>query len=717
MLRYFVLFLCVGTFFCPGATWAGVHIGIDSVQIWRPFEEEKDFPPHAPPLARMKQAWVKKNFSQCVDLASSSVRSAPDVSGWIRQTQLRCIREYFLDGGDVKKTTQWLLEVPLNQVFQEGPWRKENLENYLQLVTSLVEAPKLSSAKARQLIEDVLNHGHLLNDGQKGDWLLRLAQFLEKENKTKEAAFFRNAAASFRGQQPVANSSPSTEDYQGLEFEFETKIKKAVAEADSAAEIHLICQLQRQLPGSRLAKKLNGRVLEILISASEKGEVPEELLVAALGADPLRLSEWAGQLHRRGFWMPSLRLAQGALETLEETTEGGRLHYIAGRSAHILGIYDKASTHLDRLVQKFGASPEVEEALVRLGLIQFRYGNFFSAAHFFGRAVAQNSENLTAHYWFVRSLEKTDPEKAKLNRDHLIHKFPFSCYGLILRAERDGSLNWGPLEQSLQSLQSKKTTLYLSGWQKEAWKRFDILSRNGWLYEARTELAQIVPGPDVQDELLWSQFLGQRGLFAAAARSLNRSQEKNESTRHPDLIKNLFPRAWLARVTAESIKRKLDPIIVLSLIRQESTFLPEAISSANAIGLMQLVPTTANELARELQLKKILLPEDLFRPQTNIPLGIMYIRKMLNSFENNLPLALAAYNAGPGKLRRFISGRPDLRYGEDEIWYDELPWSETSFYIKSIFRNMILYRFFEQQNYSPKSGFWREFIAKENSTQ
>ncbi len=104
----------------------------------------------------------------------------------------------------------------------------------------------------------------------------------------------------------------------------------------------------------------------------------------------------------------------------------------------------------------------------------------------------------------------------------------------------------------------------------------------------------------------------------------------------------------------------VDPAIVLGLIRQESSFDTDAVSPAGARGLMQLMPATAASVAR--QIGTTISPVALtFEPAQNMRLGTAYVRELLEHFDNALPLALAAYNAGPGRVAQWLAENGDPR--------------------------------------------------------
>lgn len=123
---------------------------------------------------------------------------------------------------------------------------------------------------------------------------------------------------------------------------------------------------------------------------------------------------------------------------------------------------------------------------------------------------------------------------------------------------------------------------------------------------------------------------------------------------------------------------KCDPLWVMAIIKTESGFLPHARSNRGAVGLMQLLPSTARDIAPEVGLQ-IQSDDDLKDPDTNLHLGVYYLSKLQQMFPYDDVAVLAAYNAGPGVTSQWRRGEPVLEM-------DNIPYPETRNFIKSVER-------------------------------
>ncbi len=149
-----------------------------------------------------------------------------------------------------------------------------------------------------------------------------------------------------------------------------------------------------------------------------------------------------------------------------------------------------------------------------------------------------------------------------------------------------------------------------------------------------------------------------------------------------------FPLPVRAAVEQHSRAQSLDPFLVAALIRQESEFNVKVISYANAYGLMQLVPATGRELARHFGIRR-LNSAQLLTADRNIQLGTYYFRKLLNSYDGEPEIALAAYNAGPSRANTWRTWGP---FREPAEFIETVPFHQTRGYIQIVLRNADVYR-------------------------
>jgi soluble lytic murein transglycosylase len=147
-----------------------------------------------------------------------------------------------------------------------------------------------------------------------------------------------------------------------------------------------------------------------------------------------------------------------------------------------------------------------------------------------------------------------------------------------------------------------------------------------------------------------------------------------------------YPLAFWSRVTAEASENGIDPYLLLSLIREESRFDPDALSPAGAVGLMQLMPQTAEHTARRLKIP-VKGTQSLHDVDLNIKLGSYYLSGLLKQFDS-VPAALAAYNAGGSRVKGWLSQND---YGSSDEFIEDIPFEETRNYVKRIVRSYFHY--------------------------
>ncbi|MES9971317.1 MAG: transglycosylase SLT domain-containing protein [Candidatus Thiodiazotropha sp.] len=149
-----------------------------------------------------------------------------------------------------------------------------------------------------------------------------------------------------------------------------------------------------------------------------------------------------------------------------------------------------------------------------------------------------------------------------------------------------------------------------------------------------------------------------------------------------------FPLAHKQAITDQANDHGIDIAWIYAILRQESAFISDAKSSAGARGLMQLMPKTAKQVAKELKQSPVKL-EDLYQPEVNIKLGAGYLNKVYRQLQESPVLATAAYNAGPHRVRSWL---PEQSQASD-IWIETVPFRETREYLKRVFAYTVIYSY------------------------
>ncbi len=193
-------------------------------------------------------------------------------------------------------------------------------------------------------------------------------------------------------------------------------------------------------------------------------------------------------------------------------------------------------------------------------------------------------------------------------------------------------------------------------------------------------------------------FQGIRGAIAS-------DQWDDLALRFPAPFKNLFDQA--------SREFEIEPSWALAVTRQESAFLDVARSGAGARGLMQLMPETARETARRANIPLSSL-DRLNEPDINVRLGSAYLAQMQRQFGNNRVHATAAYNAGPGRVRQWLSARGHLPL---DIWIETIPFDETRGYVLNVLAFGVIYNTMAGQPARVFSDYERAQLAWNNATR
>lgn len=378
------------------------------------------------------------------------------------------------------------------------------------------------------------------------------------------------------------------------------------------------------------------------------------------------------------------------------------------------GRYEEAKSTFQKLSDEVPLTTEGLDAQFRLGLLQLRLGNPQIAFQTFDKLLQTGREKnpLSTRYWKLRALQMMGPQETfEAERGQFINQYPFTYFGLKLRLEAQQ----GRLEFPEAEIPKTRSVWNFPKSAEPQWRRFTELLKVGYLWEASSEIQDLLSVEDAEAYQMWADFFAAVKLNSLALRFGQSAQNMDERLVAWSFQKKFMPFAFEKIVQEQAQINKIEPWIIWGVMRQESAFNIKAVSTSSAYGLMQMIGPTAQEVARDLK-TTVNLPDELFVPEKNIPFGAYYLAKVKNEFSGHWPLAVASYNAGPTRLRSWLRLRKDTESlmlnksteWRDEIWIDELPWNETQNYVKSVMRNYILYRLGNQDFWTPPPVFWSE---------
>ncbi len=668
-------------------------------------------------LFEMKKAATAGKWSLCVQLSHGVASKAKAIEPWVLSQRFTCLRDEKADGKSLdesiktaERNTDWLLSGPYSEKL-----KSQLVEAYLLRLEQLARKDR---QLAEQLLDRAIGRQDWMDSAQKAR-LFRTAgelSFVRQRLKVAESYFRRSLSEKdssevkdrIRSVLALLKEKPEeavpADNAQAADLEVSTKEKElsermagALKTGDLVSAVEDGIEIITDYPGSQRSKWATDRIYEVYSSVAAKTDpqyisLKKRILKEMESVDGYRLQVWVEKAFRQGFYEDVSQLSLPALRKLRGTILSTKTLSLAAHAATYTGDDERARALFQELLKEHAGSEESIRALFRLGLMDFRKKDFISAAANFERLlVYPDSEKfeLQARYWLWRSLQQMDGVKAKKSGQDLMDKFPLTYYGLRAQAELgDGKVSVPTKEIKL------KEDLYLTASEEQTWERLSLLLEAGWSEEAQAELKSLAEPNTTKARILMARYWAAALDYPTAMKSISKCWDEDASLVGSPFIKVAFPLEFKDSIEGSSKKSGLDVNLLRSVIRQESSFSPLAVSSAGAKGLMQLMPATAEDMLGDLGLKKKNL--NVLDPDLNVQLGSKYLGKVMKRFEGNVSLALAAYNVGPEKLNRWMRARSlTVQSSSDpsyELWIDELPWTETSFYVKAILRNLLIYR-------------------------
>ncbi len=499
-----------------------------------------------------------------------------------------------------------------------------------------------------------------------------------------------------------------------LEAEAERAADSLIASLDKATRFGSVgCEAAYLRAKAIAMKRQTGRAFEAIDEVRKHCDGDDDLTARALflagkyaaddGRDTLAIERW-GELEKR---FPKHRLADDA-----------RMN--AALSYFSLGVEARFTELLSSMPDDYPDGDMLFDAVFRLALRRIEKDDWSGAASVLDRVAEISKKNDAARgteisgrerYFRARAwIETGEVARGYDELEAIVRELPLSYYMLHAYSRL---LDKDPARAARVVKEAEKKTLEqpfafarLPQLDSPGFRRALELLRQSQYQEARDEVEALgLVKPGALPEVLWGlALLYSRAGSAKDAHQIARGLLTDWLSRWPagDWVKAwqlAFPRPYDKLVQREAKKNGVPESLVYAVMREESAFDPDAVSHADAHGLMQLIVPTAKLLA-----KPIGLPYDarsLKRPEINISLGARGLGELTEkTFATNPLLAIPAYNAGPGRPRRWLRERPHVDF---DVWVESIPITETRRYTKRVLASRAAYAYLYEHETAAES--------------
>ena len=354
--------------------------------------------------------------------------------------------------------------------------------------------------------------------------------------------------------------------------------------------------------------------------------------------------------------------------------------FLLADARHDAGELEAAREWYVTTTERFPTTWYGELSLIRTSLIYFGEGAFEAAERGFEAYRARYPDGHWypgALYWTGRTHDAIGDSLAAADRyAETIDRDPLGYYAL-LAGRRTGVDPWTSVGHAERTLPAVGDSV------RGSVARAERLERLGWRHRARQEIRRVVAGVRSKEP----------EAMLAAAGALNRAgwtyegitlawrARRGSSGWDAATLRAIYPMPYRPALERAAAERGLEADLVAAVIRRESMYDTRIVSAANAIGLMQLLPRTAAEIAGRAGLGEF-HARQLIEPEVNLKLGTRYLADMLDRFDGSVVAALATYNAGPHRWGRW---KPYLaRESDPELVVERIPFRETREYVRAI---------------------------------
>ncbi len=306
----------------------------------------------------------------------------------------------------------------------------------------------------------------------------------------------------------------------------------------------------------------------------------------------------------------------------------------------------------------------------------------------------EDKEKEKWRYWLARASENTGkPKVSSFIYSRLAEERSYYGYLSAEKLNKQYQLADKPIEvlpARLKRFKNKKDFRVVAELIAVDKKRES--ERQWWYAVSKLSKKEILLAAKFAQELNWKQV----AIFTLA------------KAKYWDDVAVRFPMAYKTQVQQNAQKQQLSPAIIFGLIRRESAFNKNAKSPVGARGLMQIMPKTGQQIARELK-EKWKSSNQLLNPATNLKYGSYYYKQLLKQFDGHYALAAAAYNAGPHRVNRWLPRDHTLAA---DIWIETIPFTETRAYVSAVLTYALIYQKQLKKNLLTMKDFMRDVFPK-----
>ena len=302
-------------------------------------------------------------------------------------------------------------------------------------------------------------------------------------------------------------------------------------------------------------------------------------------------------------------------------------------------------------------------------------------------------------FWIANCTnELGEKDKAKEKFQEIIQESPLSYYAYASAQKIDFDVKSLLKENAVPSTAVPLEGSLLPRQERSLWRIRALLEAGAFIYASQelealfnyrphgTSLGQATP----QNMLLMAKLYFYGTYYLGSFSHSYVALHQDHSLLQKENLQYFFPAPYAELLQKYATQSGVDVNLIRSVIKQESGFIPSALSKSDAMGLMQLLPSTAKDLDNALEKKELLEEEK------NISLGSAYLKKLLEKFSGNIPLTLAAYNAGPQRAqqwqKKLLESPAMKKEFRTDIFVDTIPYQETHKYVGNILRNIYWYK-------------------------